>query len=772
MGLFDGIGDFVSGIFGSKNKTQATAYQADPNAFQYGGQPGGAASAVANANWNQNTQNNRQGGEDASSQDTYNVGQTGVGYATQGLDQANDARNAQQQALAMAQQRANGQNLISQQVAAGQSQQLAAGQASAAAGARGPAALALAQQNAAGNTSTGQAQIAANAMTAGAQEELANQTAFANQAGAIRSGDLSAAGAGTQLAGTGYGASTNYANAGTQAGQLGLGYSQLANTVNTTQLQAQQNQQSLNASNSNAAQGLNASVAGQNAQTNQQNGMGILGMASGVAGGAAGGFGGGKAQGGPISQGTAYVVGEQGPEMIVPQYPGTVIPAPQTAAIRSGLSPASPVLARSTWGMMPPTTAADVPTTAADYALQQSAARRGETLGQLRDATSMGPQAVAGVSALQGGDAEQLALLDAKQRNGIPLTDEEKRTVEPLEYRTSQAQGATKPAAKKDEESSDKKKTDAKKDVAPKKGGLAGMLGGVGDKANAIAGSVDTAYHAPSNYYVPPQLLGAPSTGSDANTKNIDGPVGSPSSYALTKDGGLDVMGTIAQINQGVSNAIHHPGASGPSSMMSSEEVKDPLPLTDGGAGRQLMIGPDDRAALVSTAAPTFSGASLSGPVPRFSVASAVPSQASASKAKADKKMTPDEMLKWADAMIAKTKAATNDIPNQPTAVQGALDRSSGGEPLARAARSMQGYAYAYKPGFTPPEQAQGERNVGPIAQNMAADPVASTAVRKDPGTGLMSIDIPKMVKTLGAISADHQKQLDELRKKKEEDNQ
>jgi hypothetical protein len=37
-------------------------------------------------------------------------------------------------------------------------------------------------------------------------------------------------------------------------------------------------------------------------------------------------FGGGKASGGPVSAGTAYEVGEQGPELFVPQQSGTIIP--------------------------------------------------------------------------------------------------------------------------------------------------------------------------------------------------------------------------------------------------------------------------------------------------------------------------------------------------------------------------------------------------------------------------------------------------------------
>jgi hypothetical protein len=46
-----------------------------------------------------------------------------------------------------------------------------------------------------------------------------------------------------------------------------------------------------------------------------------------------------RAAGGPVSPGQPYVVGEQGPEVIVPDQAGQVIPNPQTAAAPSSLAP-------------------------------------------------------------------------------------------------------------------------------------------------------------------------------------------------------------------------------------------------------------------------------------------------------------------------------------------------------------------------------------------------------------------------------------------------
>lgn len=84
-------------------------------------------------------------------------------------------------------------------------------------------------------------------------------------------------------------------------------------------------------------------------------------------------------------------------------------------------------------------------------------------------------------------------------------------------------------------------------------------------------------------------------------------------------------------------------------------------------------------------------------------------------------------------------------------------------EAMARANRSMAGSSYAYKPEFTPPEQVPGEKNVGPMAQNMAADPLAQTAVKQDPQSGLLMLDGQKMLKLNSAGIASLQRQIDSL---------
>ena len=63
--------------------------------------------------------------------------------------------------------------------------------------------------------------------------------------------------------------------------------------------------------------------------------MALFGAMSGTGsgGGLLGGlFGGGKANGGPVSSNSTYMVGEKGPELFVPSSSGTIIPADATAA--------------------------------------------------------------------------------------------------------------------------------------------------------------------------------------------------------------------------------------------------------------------------------------------------------------------------------------------------------------------------------------------------------------------------------------------------------
>lgn len=85
---------------------------------------------------------------------------------------------------------------------------------------------------------------------------------------------------------------------------------------------------------------------------------------------------------------------------------------------------------------------------------------------------------------------------------------------------------------------------------------------------------------------------------------------------------------------------------------------------------------------------------------------------------------------------------------------------------MAEANRSMAASAYSYKPGFESPGQAPGEVNVGPMAQNMAANPVARTAIVQRPD-GLLAVDKEKALKlTMGGL-ASLQDQVDDIKRRR-----
>ena len=84
---------------------------------------------------------------------------------------------------------------------------------------------------------------------------------------------------------------------------------------------------------------------------------------------------------------------------------------------------------------------------------------------------------------------------------------------------------------------------------------------------------------------------------------------------------------------------------------------------------------------------------------------------------------------------------------------------------MAQANRSMAPYSYEYKPGFAEDEgQKRGDKNVGPIAQNMKKDPVAGTVIIEDPHSGLLGIDKAKGLKLVMGGLADVQMQLDQMK--------
>lgn len=123
-----------------------------------------------------------------------------------------------------------------------------------------------------------------------------------------------------------------------------------------------------------------------------------------------------------------------------------------------------------------------------------------------------------------------------------------------------------------------------------------------------------------------------------------------------------------------------------------------------------------------------------------------------------------------ADAQVDRERAANvrnqivkmglDDGPKGQPGTTAALDKG----PVAAANRTLAGQPYTYKAPFVPPSQKPGEINVGPMAQNLETSPVAATAVKIDPATGMRMIDRDKALKVAMTGIADLQKQQDETR--------
>lgn len=86
---------------------------------------------------------------------------------------------------------------------------------------------------------------------------------------------------------------------------------------------------------------------------------------------------------------------------------------------------------------------------------------------------------------------------------------------------------------------------------------------------------------------------------------------------------------------------------------------------------------------------------------------------------------------------------------------------------MASAMRSMRPSVYEYKPEYAGRAgQDVGEKNVGPMANNMEQDPVASVAVERQPD-GMLALDKDKSLKLVMGGLSDLQMQVDQLKKPK-----
>jgi hypothetical protein len=535
-----GIGDWITdNIFDSKNKERAGGYQVNSNAYNYGGRQGGAE-AAANGYAAQ--------GAVAQGRTAPQAATTVADYAdaNAAAAQGQQARQGQNTLANLMSQRAQGLAgpSIAQQQADRQMQQAQSQQASLAGSARGAGGLAAAQRNAAFNMANAASDISGQAQINAAGERRDDTNAAASMYGAMRGGDLGSQGQAASQAQfqAANSAQQNQFNAGLQLQNRNANdayqqnYDAMANQVRTTQLAAKMNQQGQQSANTLGAQGINAGVGGQNAAMNQANTMNVLGMAQSAAGGAAGVLA--KAKGGPTSEGKPYLVGEQGPELIVPRHDGYVLTADQTrAALASspadavnGLyrrgheqargaslasflggaradggpveaggaapppaqAPAGYAAPISTWGIGQP----DPNTFAWQSAREQEAQMAPyDDLDARIKAQRSGIDATAArvndtVSGIDARDKDAIFNADYKDRHGQSLSRAEDDAAIEARYRQSEDNKQAKATAKKSRSRM-----------------LQDTLAEMGKGTQQQAQGVDTAYHGGGGHYVPPQLI-------------------------------------------------------------------------------------------------------------------------------------------------------------------------------------------------------------------------------------------------------------------------
>lgn len=334
-----GVGDWISEQLGSKNQFQSKATDVERDDYYWGGDRKKADEEIAAARQRQGERIDNAGADQ---------------YANLGMQ---SRQGAAEVAGAMRERALGLGQSIAQMQADRQMQQATAAQAAQSASARGGAGLALAQQNAANNIANAQGAISNQAQINAAQERMAAESAAMGAFGQLRAGDMASQ---------------------QQAAQQALSQAQLNQqqramndqawlNIRNAQMQggAQYNQQ--RASNQHGADAINAGVATGNAQTAQANTMGVL---QSVADLAMGGSAKKKEKGGPVTSGTPYIVGERGPELIIPREAGTVIPAEQTREIMS-----SPLARMSGPAMRTPLAADKDPATARTLSDEELQAR-------------------------------------------------------------------------------------------------------------------------------------------------------------------------------------------------------------------------------------------------------------------------------------------------------------------------------------------------------------------------------------------------------------
>ena len=256
----------------------------------------------------------------------YGAANQDFGNATENRNLAGGARTQQQDAAGLMRDAAYGNQPSQAEILGHQQTQnaLNAQLAGAASAKGGPLAQMSAQRNAAQNAAayTANADQGIAAMRAG--EMAGARNAYAGQTNAIHSGDLQ----GRQID---LGAAGQHAQMEQAAGALDMQQRDI-----NAKREMGYNQLGYNTQNDEANRGVqSAQIQAENwrkqTDTNEASKRDSQGLVAGIAGGAAKLLGGMLAKGGPADQGQVYLVGEKGPELIIPRHDGQVIPADKTA---------------------------------------------------------------------------------------------------------------------------------------------------------------------------------------------------------------------------------------------------------------------------------------------------------------------------------------------------------------------------------------------------------------------------------------------------------
>lgn len=665
----------------------------NPNAANWGGKAGGQQE------YERNLHNSQMGVESR--------GAPTANYEMANWDrmQSGQARDGQNQAAALMLNRAKGVTpSIASQQAAMDSQRAVAAQQSAAASARGPAGIALAQQQAANNTANAQSQISGQAQINAANERLAAEQAASGAYTGMRAGDLQSQ---SQVAQQEQFQAQQQLASRNANDQRAMGYEQLKYGSNVAQLNSKMQEQGILAQSHNAKEGLQQQTAQANANREGQQVDSIIGGISDMGKTAAGAGAMGsdermkvqyRAAGGPVAAGRPYVVGEQGPELVVPSQAGTVVPAGQTRAL----------LGKG--GRRPPTTKEMLDDRANQAELTAPVDQGGPSLDSMLDdrAQQTAPDGI-GKEALHTGIENQIV----RDRDPQTQAERDQAMIEQWERST----GQTAQQARDDVRTSDNKAEMAKTNARLGTGGGKEKPWYMTDVSGiSMTGSAPT--QSVSSLNGRSVWAGGNSFESDDRAK-----------LAAAWDAGRKSAGDDLQRYQS----------------MSPEELQQ-ASNKDRLADSLRVARRDTWDAALMTAQDKID-AEEAPPEPEF----VAPPIASTLPPKREPK--PATMMRNMSTPMRRRSLESDERAKM------RLDNG----PLADANRKMKGEPYMYKDGHVPMHEKPGQPHFGFMAQNLEKNPISATAVDEGPD-GMKRVDRDRMLQVMASGLSDLQRQQDELR--------